>query len=263
MNPTRRDFVRLGIGAAAYVPARRLLAQGVSSHTAKALPRPAASGRPFDAHFVDIATFAGLTAPVTYGGLETNRYIVESTGCGCAFIDYDNDGWMDLFVLCGTRLEGAPEGARTASTRTTATAPLQMSRRRRAYAPLGGLVECALATITMMVSTISFALVLDRTSSTATMAMELLPMSPKQPDCGTHNSAGVLGCSFVDFDRDGHLDLFVSNYVRLPFDLARSIAGRKQQLQLEGDSRGMRTTRTAHGHVTLCTGTMETEHSPT
>jgi hypothetical protein len=34
MNTTRRDFVRLGIGAAVYVPARRLLAQGVSSHTA-------------------------------------------------------------------------------------------------------------------------------------------------------------------------------------------------------------------------------------
>src|SRR5207245_8692419 len=49
-------------------------------------------------------------APTIYGGVESNRYIVESTGCGCAFIDYDNDGWMDLFVLCGTRLGGAPEG---------------------------------------------------------------------------------------------------------------------------------------------------------
>ena len=32
-------------------------------------------------------------------------------GCGVAFFDYDNDGWLDIFVLCGTRLEGPPPGA--------------------------------------------------------------------------------------------------------------------------------------------------------
>ena len=37
-------------------------------------------------------------------------YIVEVVGCGVAFLDYDNDGWLDIFVLNGTRLEGAPRG---------------------------------------------------------------------------------------------------------------------------------------------------------
>jgi len=32
-------------------------------------------------------------------------------GAGCAFIDYDNDGWMDIFMLCGRRLEDIPGGA--------------------------------------------------------------------------------------------------------------------------------------------------------
>ncbi len=32
-------------------------------------------------------------------------------GCGCALFDYDNDGWLDIFILCGTRFEAAPEGA--------------------------------------------------------------------------------------------------------------------------------------------------------
>ena len=32
-------------------------------------------------------------------------------GCGCAFFDYDNDGWMDIFLLSGTRLDGDPQGA--------------------------------------------------------------------------------------------------------------------------------------------------------
>ncbi|PYU42296.1 MAG: RNA-binding protein [Acidobacteria bacterium] len=110
MNFSRRNFVRLGVGAALSLREARLLAQGVASHTAKPLPRPAASGRPFNAHFVDVAAAAGLHAPVIYGDPEIKKYIVESTGCGCAFIDYDNDGWMDLFVLCGTRLGGAPVG---------------------------------------------------------------------------------------------------------------------------------------------------------
>ena len=37
-------------------------------------------------------------------------YIIEVVGCGVAFLDYDNDGWLDLLVLNGTRLEGAPAG---------------------------------------------------------------------------------------------------------------------------------------------------------
>ena len=109
-NFTRRSFVRLGIGTALSLSNKHIWAQGVSPHTAKALPRPAASGRPFNAHFVDVAHEAGLREPVIYGGAQSKKYIVESTGCGCAFIDYDNDGWMDIFILSGTRLDGAPEG---------------------------------------------------------------------------------------------------------------------------------------------------------
>src|SRR4029077_19414987 len=84
------------------------LAQGVATHTAKPIKRPAPSGRPFNAHFVDVAAAAGLIAPTIYGGVESNKYILEATGCGCAFLDYDNDGWMDIFVLTGTRLDGPP-----------------------------------------------------------------------------------------------------------------------------------------------------------
>ena len=47
---------------------------------------------------------------VVYGGTDTKSYIIEVVGCGVAFLDYDNDGWLDLLVLNGTRLEGAPPG---------------------------------------------------------------------------------------------------------------------------------------------------------
>jgi hypothetical protein len=40
--------------------------------------------------------------------MDSKKYILETIGCGCAFIDYDNDGWMDIFLLSGSRLDGAP-----------------------------------------------------------------------------------------------------------------------------------------------------------
>src|SRR5216684_1369199 len=106
MNLTRRSFVLLSACASV----GQVLGQGVAPRVAKPQAKPAPSGRPFDAHFVDIAHEAGLTAPVIYGNSESKDYILETTGCGCAFIDYDNDGWMDIFVLTGTRVGGAPPG---------------------------------------------------------------------------------------------------------------------------------------------------------
>src|SRR5512132_933760 len=103
---TRRLFVRLSLGSMLSASAVRMLAQGVSTHKAQSIARPPASGRPFNAHFVDVASAAGLRAPVIYGGVENKKYILESTGCGCAFFDYDNDGWMDIFLLSGTQLAG-------------------------------------------------------------------------------------------------------------------------------------------------------------
>ena len=85
--------------------------QGIASRGIKPLPRRKPSGLPFHAWFTDVAAQAGLTAPVIYGGVDRKDYIVETVGCGVAFFDYDNDGWLDIFVPSGTRLDGAPQGA--------------------------------------------------------------------------------------------------------------------------------------------------------
>src|SRR5436309_14874746 len=110
MTFTRRTFVRLSLGSAISLTAtaERLLAQGVSTHSTKPLPRQAPSGRPFNAHFVDVASAAGRHAPVICGGVESKNYILEATGCGWAFLDYDSDCWLDIFLLSVTRLGGAP-----------------------------------------------------------------------------------------------------------------------------------------------------------
>src|SRR2546429_4837364 len=112
MNITRRRFAQLGMGTAFSLGSEWLLAQGLSTHRAKPLPRSAPSGRPFHAHFVDVGHDAGLHAPVIYGGVEQKKYLVELTGCGCAVIHYDNHGGVGIFILSVTRLEGGPQGAR-------------------------------------------------------------------------------------------------------------------------------------------------------
>src|SRR5271170_7713324 len=169
MKLTRRSFFGLSLGLSLGASASRLFGQGMSPHSTKAQPRSAPSGRPFYAHFTDIAASAGLVAPTIYGYPDHKDYILEAVGCGCAFLDYDNDGWMDIFLLTGTRMNGTPAGA---------TNRLYKNNR-------------------------------DGTFTDVTKQAGLLNDAPRYG----------AGCTFLDYNRDGNLDLFVSNYVQ--FDLKR------------------------------------------
>ena len=73
-------------------------------------PKSPIEGTPLGVSFVDVAAKSGLTQETIYGGRLTNKYLLETTGCGLAFYDYDNDGWQDLFLVNGWRLEGFPSG---------------------------------------------------------------------------------------------------------------------------------------------------------
>src|SRR5580700_6986224 len=77
-----------------------------------AVPASAAEspGTPPIANFTDVAEKAGLTMTNVFGGKDTKKYIIETTGSGVAIFDYDNDGWPDIFLVNGTTLEGFPAG---------------------------------------------------------------------------------------------------------------------------------------------------------
>src|SRR5262245_15683566 len=60
--------------------------------------------------FTNIAREAGLNARTVFGGEHSNTYLLETTGTGVAAFDYDGDGWLDIFLVNGTVLEGFPRG---------------------------------------------------------------------------------------------------------------------------------------------------------
>jgi hypothetical protein len=84
------------------------MGQGIASRSVTSAPRAKSSGKPWTAHFTDAGRALGLTAPTVYGNDARIDYLVESSSGGIAFIDYDNDGFADLFIASGTRFGDAP-----------------------------------------------------------------------------------------------------------------------------------------------------------
>ena len=190
-----------------------LAATALPSFVLKAQPTPRI------ADFEDIGEKAGLTMMNVFGGVDTKKYIIETTGTGVAIFDYDNDGWPDIFIVNGTTLEG-DSGAK---------APTNHLYRNNH----------------------------DGTFTDVTVKAGLVATGWGQGVCVGdydndgwddlyvtyygknrlyHNEHGVFkevaeqsgvagsgkawgsGCAFGDYDRDGRLDLMVANYV--DFDLS-------------------------------------------
>lgn len=88
-----------------------LCGQGMASGGASALPKARFSGRPWNASFTDIAPEAGLRFSFTSGDPIQKKLVIEANGSGVAWIDYDSDGRLDLFLVNGSRLTPFPPGA--------------------------------------------------------------------------------------------------------------------------------------------------------
>ncbi|MCU1295494.1 MAG: hypothetical protein JWP08_4344, partial [Bryobacterales bacterium] len=201
------------------IPVAQALAQGVSSRGIKPQPRGKLSGLPFHAHYTDVAEQAGLRAPLIYGPADHKDYIIETVGCGCAFIDYDNDGWIDIFVLSGTRLEDPPAGASNRlyhnnrdGTFTDITEKAGLTRTGWASSVCIG--DYNNDGFDDLFVTYWGQNVLYRNNGDGTFTDVT-----KEAGLAFEGKRWGSGCTFIDFDRDGHLDLFVANY--LEFDLAK------------------------------------------
>ncbi len=180
----------------------------------KGVPSPVA-GTPLCIRFIDVAREAGLNAKTIYGGEHKNRYLLETTGCGVAFFDYDHDDWIDIFLVNGSRIEGFAKGQEPVShlfknnrdgtfTDVTVKAGLTHS---------GWGQGCCVGDynndgwndlfVTYYGQNILYRNNGDGTFTDVTVKAGLLQSRTRW------NS----GCAFLDYDRDGNLDLFVANYI--------------------------------------------------
>jgi enediyne biosynthesis protein E4 len=170
--------------------------------------------------FEDIARQAGLTAVDVYGGEKHKEFIVETTGNGAAIFDYDNDGWPDIFLPNGSTVEGFPPGSAPSGhlyhnnhdgTFTDVSAKAGLARSGWGQGACVGdydndgnldLLE------TFWGQNVLFH---NNGDGTFTDVTEKAGLKTPRDEWST-------GCSFIDYDRDGKADLFITRYVDFSYD---------------------------------------------
>jgi hypothetical protein len=211
-NPWRKILMVGVLLCAIYTLVR---GQGVTTRDAKPKGAVARSGKPFLASFVDVAEASGLTMKFSSGGEKAKRYIIEANGTGVAFLDYDSDGWPDAFLVNSRTIDGLKGSNRLYrnqhdGTFADVTESTGLHRAGWGNGVCAGDIDND-GNVDLFIT------------YWGTNALYRNKGKGKFEDIATR--AGVAGdgkewssgCTFLDYDRDGNLDLFVTQYQE--FDL--------------------------------------------
>src|SRR5438477_569852 len=193
---------------------------GTKRLEAATLPIPSTSNSPAapPVQFVDVARDAGLTVPNVWGGADHKKYIIEAKGSGLAFFDYDNDGWLDIYLTNGTRINTDwPPGK-------APTSHLYKNNRDGTFTDVtekSGLARTGWQTGVCVGDYDNDGwddlfccfwghniLFHNSGDGTFTDVTRKAGVYDEQIRWGA-------GCTWLDYDRDGRLDLFVCNYIKL------------------------------------------------
>lgn len=163
--------------------------------------------------FRDIAAQAGLTRSFPNGGIDSKTYILETTGSGIAFLDYDNDGFLDIFVVSG------PSGSNRLYHNDQKGHFIDVTEEMGlTHSGWGqgicvgdydndGFVDLF---VTYWGQNVLYHNRRGHHFDDVTAKAGLVQAGPR------YNT----GCAFLDYNRDGYLDLFVANYLRFNFATA-------------------------------------------
>ena len=221
MFTARRRFLKSSFAVAATAIVQRSFAQQAGAMGGRVVApqkRPPASHRPFDARFVDVAASAALIAPVIYGEVDRDKYILEANGCGCAFFDYDNDGWMDIFLLSGTRLSGAPPGATNRLYKNNRDGTFTDVTKQAGLEAVGWANSVSVGDYNNDGYEDLFCTYFGQNRLYRNLGNGTFKDVTKEAGLIESEVRWGAGCSFVDYNRDGYLDLFVSNYLNFDFN---------------------------------------------
>ncbi|HEV2353855.1 MAG TPA: CRTAC1 family protein, partial [Puia sp.] len=195
---------------------RNLRGQGMASRGVPPAPRPPFSGRPWGVTLTDVGPHSGLMHPTIYGEEFVKRYIFEANGPGIAFYDFDNDGWLDVFVPSGTSGSGIPPGQAPLTNRlyrnnrngtfTDVTAQSGLTQTGWCYGVCIGDYDNDGYDDLFLTYYGKNILYHNNGDGTFTDVTRKAGLEETRTRFST-------GCTFVDYNRDGHLDLFVSRYV--------------------------------------------------
>jgi enediyne biosynthesis protein E4 len=187
--------------------------------------------------FIDVAREAGLNVRNVWGGEEHKRYIIEAKGSGLAFFDYDNDGWLDIYLSNGSRLGEKWGPGKEATTQLfknnrdgTFTNVTEKSGIGRSGWQTGVSVGdynndgwddlfCCFWGHNVLFH--------NNGDGTFTDVTHKAGLYKEGVRWGT-------GCTFLDYYRDGNLDLFVCNYIK--FDPAQTTSNQSPTCQWKGIS---------------------------
>jgi hypothetical protein len=171
--------------------------------------------------FIDVAEKAGLRATNVFGGKQSSTYILESTGTGVAIFDYDNDGWPDIFFVNGTTLETSPG-------KTLPTNHVYRNNQDGTFSDVTGKTGLRATGWGQGVCVGDYdndgwedlyVTYFGRNRLYHNLGGSFEEIGGKSGAFLAREAWGT-GCAFVDYDRDGRLDLFVANYAQ--FDLSHA-----------------------------------------
>ena len=182
-------------------------------------PYPPTTDHSPPAWFVDVSSKAGITVRNVNGSVDSKRYIIEATGSGTAILDYDRDGWPDIFLVNGTTLPNVKSEENPSNhlfhnnhdgTFTDVTAKAGLVSTGWGQGVCVGDYDNDGFDDLYVTGYGKNRLFHNQGNGTFKQVAEQAGVDGTGKEWGT-------GCAFIDYDRDGKLDLAVANYVH--FDL--------------------------------------------